>query len=204
MQDFFIGFHGRNGIGKTTQAKRITSWLEKIGFTVQYIKFPVYDETQCPNTGALCDAYAHKGNPNNLSPLQWQELCVENRHEHFPFLEKALKEGIVVAESPWLAKYAYGRAAGLIEDEIPTECVITEDISFLLTGKSFLTVLDSTHGLEIDQKFQDRVEEEYKRIFTFYHPGHVIPVTGMSPETIEKTIQEFLRMKLDTKRYKIS
>lgn len=205
MNDFFIAFHGKNGIGKTTQAQRITLWLEELGFTAQYIKFPVYDGTQCPDTGPLCDAYAHQDNPNKLSPLEWQELCVANRREHFRLLEKAMKEGIVVAESSWLAKYAYGRAAGLFEDEIPTECVIQEDISFLLTGKSFLTMPDVLHGLETDQKFQDRVEEEYKRIFTLYPPGNIIDVTGMSEEIIEKRIQEVVKKKIEeVKGYKIS
>lgn len=45
MQDpgLSISFAGPNNIGKTTQARRLTAYLEETGKTVKQIKFPMYD-----------------------------------------------------------------------------------------------------------------------------------------------------------------
>ena len=91
-----IVFYGINNLGKTTQAKMLVDWLNSIGIPAVYLKYPIYDLWP---TGPKINAYLRENNPEHLTPLEFQELQVQNRKDFQDILDGYLNNGIwVVAE----------------------------------------------------------------------------------------------------------
>jgi thymidylate kinase len=158
----FIVLYGVNGVGKTTQALKLWKKInENTNLRAEYLKFPDYDLAP---SGPRINDYLRKGNPEKLTPEQFQELCAKNRRDAEPGIKGMLAEGRVVIAEDWVyGGIVWGIATGLTEQracEINKD-FIKADISILLNGKSFAKGKEEEHTHEGDSKLLDGVFVQY-------------------------------------------
>jgi len=98
----FIVIEGIDGSGKTTQAKRIVSYLEKRGIKSIYTKEPTDEVTGLLIRRILSDELT-------VPPVAFQYLFAADRAVHQVQLEKYLKEGLtVVSDRYFWSSLVYG------------------------------------------------------------------------------------------------
>ncbi len=144
----FIEIVGINNIGKTTQIKELENFFTKKGHRVATIKFPVYD---LEPTGPRINAFLREGNPEKLSPLDFQKLNVQNRTD----FEKTLKEQItdndlIIAEMYIGSAIAFGVGDGVsleIMNNINKD-LLKPDVTILLDGDRFMEAKEKGHYFE--------------------------------------------------------
>lgn len=185
-----VVLEGLDGAGKSTQVKRLRSYLESIYGTLEYIHFPRYD---APVYGDLISRFLRGdfGSNENVHPQLVALLFAEDRHGAAPGMKASLTEGRCVL----LDRYVYSNIAyqcAKLSDKEESETLRewifnTEYGSFELPRPDlniFLDVpigfveekLNSTRGgddreylngaqdiHEADIEFQKRVREIYRR-----------------------------------------
>ena len=158
----FIALYGANGVGKTTQALKL---LERINKTerwiAQYLKFPNY--TLQP-TGPRINDYLRKGNPEQFTGEQFQELCAQNRRDAEPRIKELLAEGSVVVAEDWTnTGIVWGIATGVPKEKIyeMNSGFLKEDVSILLVGKPFADGKEKGHVFEGNAHLLSVVRREY-------------------------------------------
>ena len=185
-----VVLEGLDGAGKSTQVKRLRSYLESIYGTLEYIHFPRYD---APVYGDLISRFLRGdfGSNENVHPQLVALLFAEDRHGAAPGMKASLAEGKCVL----LDRYVYSNIAyqcAKLADKEEAETLRkwifnTEYGSFELPRPDlniFLDVpigfveekLNSTRGgddreylngaqdiHEADIEFQKRVREIYRR-----------------------------------------
>lgn len=185
-----VVLEGLDGAGKSTQVKRLRSYLESIYGTLEYIHFPRYD---APVYGDLISRFLRGdfGSNENVHPQLVALLFAEDRHGAAPGMKASLAEGRCVL----LDRYVYSNIAyqcAKLSDKEEAETLRewifnTEYGSFELPRPDlniFLDVpigfveekLNSTRGgddreylngaqdiHEADIEFQKRVREIYRR-----------------------------------------
>ncbi|MEK7134373.1 MAG: hypothetical protein AAB819_01445 [Patescibacteria group bacterium] len=150
----FIVLYGQNGIGKTTQARRITRALLSEGKTVVGIKYARYDLAP---TGAIINGYLRCGNPERLTPREFQILQMANRL-HYERMEGGLHDllhrgTVVVAEDYIGTSIAWGEAYGVRADFIKkiNAHLVREDLAIFLSGEAFSSGVEKAHLHENDR-----------------------------------------------------
>lgn len=185
-----VVLEGLDGAGKSTQVKRLRSYLESIYGTLEYIHFPRYD---APVYGDLISRFLRGdfGSNENVHPQLVALLFAEDRHGAAPGMKASLAEDRCVL----LDRYVYSNIAyqcAKLSDKEEAETLRewifnTEYGSFELPRPDlniFLDVpigfveekLNSTRGgddreylngaqdiHEADIEFQKRVREIYRR-----------------------------------------
>lgn len=101
-----IVLEGLDGAGKSTQVKKLRTYLEQNVERLEYIHFPRYD---APVYGALVSRFLRGefGNNDAVHPNLVALLFAEDRHGAAPFIRKALDEGATVL----LDRYVYSNIA---------------------------------------------------------------------------------------------
>jgi len=101
-----IVVEGLDGAGKSTQVKKIKSFLEENVSRLEYIHFPRYD---APVYGDIISRFLRGDFGNNASvhPNLVALLFAEDRHGASPYIKKALSEGATVL----LDRYVYSNIA---------------------------------------------------------------------------------------------
>ncbi len=185
-----VVLEGLDGAGKSTQVKKLRSYLESIYGTLEYIHFPRYD---APVYGDLISRFLRGdfGSNENVHPQLVALLFAEDRHGAAPGMKASLAEGKCVLLDRYVySNIAYQCAKLADKDEAETlrEWIFnTEYGSFELPRPDlniFLDVpigfveekLNSTRGgddreylngaqdiHEADIEFQKRVREIYRR-----------------------------------------
>lgn len=144
----FIVAYGMNNLGKTTASKALVDFLRARGIPASYLKYAIYD---LEPTGPKINAYLRGGNPEGLTPLQFQQLQVQNRRDYEPGLRERLEEGEwIIAEDYVGTGIAWGMAAGIpLEtlEEMNTG-LLKPDLEFLLDGERFSTGIETNHKHE--------------------------------------------------------
>lgn len=102
----FVVVEGLDGSGKSTQVKKIRSYLETLYGRVDYIHFPRYD---APVYGDLISRFLRGefGDNDTVSPMLVALLFAEDRHGAVPLMKKSLEEGAVLL----LDRYVYSNIA---------------------------------------------------------------------------------------------
>lgn len=189
-QDMLVVLEGLDGAGKSTQVKRLRSYLESIYGTLEYIHFPRYD---APVYGDLISRFLRGdfGSNENVHPQLVALLFAEDRHGAAPGMKASLAEGKCVLLDRYVYSniaYQCAKLADKEEAETLREWIFnTEYGSFELPRPDlniFLDVpigfveekLNSTRGgddreylngaqdiHEADIEFQKRVREIYRR-----------------------------------------
>jgi len=161
QKGLFIVLYGVNGVGKTTQAKKLLEKINEAELLVEYIKFPYYDLLP---TGQRINNYLREGNPEKLTAEQFQELCAENRRDAEQMIKERLSEGYVVIAEDWTyGGIVWGIATGLTElraREINKD-FLKEDIAILFSGKSFAQGKEEVHKHEENDELLNDVSAQY-------------------------------------------
>lgn len=185
-----VVLEGLDGAGKSTQVKKLRSYLESIYGTLEYIHFPRYD---APVYGDLISRFLRGdfGSNENVHPQLVALLFAEDRHGAAPGMKASLAEGRCVLLDRYVYSniaYQCAKLADKEEAETLREWIFnTEYGSFELPRPDlniFLDVpigfveekLNSTRGgddreylngaqdiHEADIEFQKRVREIYRR-----------------------------------------
>ena len=101
-----VVLEGLDGAGKSTQVKRLRTYLEQIRPGLEYIHFPRYD---APVYGDLISRFLRGdfGANDAVHPQLVALLFAEDRHGAAPFLRERLEQGSVVL----LDRYVYSNIA---------------------------------------------------------------------------------------------
>lgn len=101
-----IVLEGLDGAGKSTQVKRLKTYLQQMVQRLEYIHFPRYDAAVY---GELISRFLRGdfGDNNSVHPQLVALLFAEDRHGAAPVIRKALEEGSTVL----LDRYVYSNIA---------------------------------------------------------------------------------------------
>lgn len=101
-----VVLEGLDGAGKSTQVKKLRSYLEELSGSLEYIHFPRYD---APVYGGLISSFLRGdfGSNEGVHPQLVALLFAEDRHGAAPQMKKALSEGKTVL----LDRYVYSNIA---------------------------------------------------------------------------------------------
>ncbi len=142
-----IALYGINRLGKTTQTEMLAERIREQGQAVMTFKYPRYD---LEPTGPRINAYLREGNPENLTPKEFQILNVENRTDFQDTLLAYLETGHVIVEDYWGTGVAWGMTAGVDADFLIDRNghLIKEDLAILFDGTAFTTGAEENHTHE--------------------------------------------------------
>ena len=148
---------GITNIGKTTQMRLLEKALQEKGLSFKTLKYPVYNHKP---TGPRIWDFLKEGNPENLLPLKFQELCADNRRDFEPELESLLKENrVVIAEMYTGTGIAYGMGDDLEKKTLLdiNQGLLVPDVSILLDGKRYMESVESSHRYETDDEKTEKI-----------------------------------------------
>lgn len=157
MNGKLITIYGINNTGKSTQIKLLEDHLIEDGVKVHRIKYPLYD---LKPTGPRINAYLRAGNPEKLTPEQFQLLNVENRMAFQSVLIGYLENGItVLAEDYTGTGIAWGVGAGVSKHFLiwKNRQLRKEDLAILLDGKRFSEAIEEGHTHESNNELTEKV-----------------------------------------------
>lgn len=164
-----IALYGINNIGKSTQAKILVEKLEREGYEVEFIKYPIYSLAP---TGPKLNEILRSGKKQTISEEALQELYAENRHQFDPQLREILKKGIIVVAEDYIGTgLAWGMAKGVaLKKLIPmNEGLVHEDLAILMDGKRFLESKEANHLHESDDTLMMRCRTIHRELASSYH-----------------------------------
>lgn len=186
----FIVLYGINNLGKTTQAKMLVDWLNNNGISAVYQKYPVYDLAP---TGPRINSYLRDGNPERLTPLQFQQLQVDNREDFEPILKRYLDAGVwVIAEDYKGTGIAWGVGAGvdLAYLEEKNSHLLDEDIVFLFDGERFTSGIEKGHTHEQNNDLTQKVRTIH--LLLGEHKGWITVNANRGKEEIQAEIRKHI------------
>ncbi len=190
MEGKFIVFYGINNLGKTTQAEMLVDYLNQRGIPAMYLKYAIYD---LEPTGPKINAYLRGGNPEHLTPKDFQEIQVQNRKDYEPILQQKLDNGIwVIAEDYVGTGIAWGVGAGVNQnylEEINSQ-LLEEDLAFFFDGERFKTGIEKVHTHEQDNELTEKVRKVHQNLAKKHDwiPINANASIGEIHETIKNTI----------------
>ena len=141
-----VVIEGLDGSGKSTQVKRLRSYLESRTDNLEYIHFPRYDS---PVYGELIGKFLRGGfgSIDSVHPQLVALLYAEDRHGAAPQMRRTLDEGGIVL----LDRYVYSNIA--------YQCAKIDDPQERGDDREYLEGKTDIH--EADIEFQKRVREVY-------------------------------------------
>ncbi len=200
MKGAFITLYGVNNIGKSTHAKLLAEHLQKNGFDVVYLKYPIYD---LEPTGPEINRVLRLDGPQRISEKELQTLFMQNRRDYEPTIKKMLQEGkIIVAEDYTGTGIAWGTAKGLdqVWVEELNDGLMKEDFTVMITGKRDRNVIEKNHIHENDDALVSKVGMILQSL-AVKHDWHVVQLREKIPDTaaaIWKEVSEFIERHLFT------
>jgi thymidylate kinase len=150
---------GITNVGKTTQMEILERLMVKKGLKFKTLKYPIYDLVP---TGPRIHSFLKGGNPENLTPKDFQELCAQNRKDFEPQLIQLLANNdIVVAEMYTGTGIAYGVGDGVPKDHLLkiNYGILLPDVSVLLDGDRFLESREKVHRYENDDEITEKIRK---------------------------------------------
>ena len=197
----FIVLYGINNLGKTTQAKLLVTWLQSLGYQGEYLKYALYD---LEPSGPLLNSYLREGNPNGLSPREFQLLQVLNRTQYEPMLRSKLDAGTwVIAEDYIGTGIAWGVGAEMHQDflEELNSHLLKEDLAFFFDGERFTSGIEKIHQHEQNDELTQKVRKVHQ---TLAKELDWIPINAnQSIEEIQTQLQKLVKQKLMLNNKKI-
>ncbi len=206
MEGKLITIYGINNVGKSTQAELLVRSLEKAGYKVKYLKYPIYD---LPPTGPflnktlresvadgqVADPRLEHGDSDGLpqqkiSEDELQLWFVLNRYQFEPELKKLLAEGyVVVAEDYVGTGIAWGVTKGLQQGwlEEANKFLLKEDLAIFINGERDPRVIEKIHLHEQNPQLMEKCAGVMKSLAEKY--GWMVIERR---ETKEKTAEEIL------------
>lgn len=167
MKGKLITLYGINNIGKSTQAGILVKNLQKQGYKVKYLKYPIYDQEP---SGPIINKVL-RSKVQKISEEELQLWFVLNRYQFEPKLKKFLSDGyIVIAEDYTGTGIAWGTAKGLEQKwlEEVNKHLLKEDFAILFVGKRNLGVVEKDHVHEQNDDLISRCEVILKKMSKKY------------------------------------
>lgn len=197
MRGAFITIYGVNNIGKSTQSKILVDRLEKAGFSVVYLKYPIY---RLEPSGVELNRILRESGPEGqkISEEELQKLFTKNRQDFEPMLRTILDEGkIVIAEDYTGTGIAWGIGKGLSQDFMQdlNKDLLREDFAILLRGQRSLAVQEKQHIHEQNNELIGKVTEVLQKLASDYK-WKVIdlqPKIDDTADIIFSTVSDFLK-----------
>jgi dTMP kinase len=190
-----ITIMGITNLGKTTQQNILEERLKKEGYNIVSFKYPMY--THEP-TGPRIFDYLKKGNPENLSPTEFQKLNVQNRKDFEPVVKEFLQQGyLVLAEMYVGTGIAYGMGDGIPKSDLIewNKELLQPDISILLDGNRFMESKESGHIFEEDDEKTENIRKIHLELAQDFDWDIV-----NANQSIEKVHQDIWNIILKTSR----
>ncbi len=107
---------GIDSVLKSINLNKVVEDLQQKGYKVSLIKYPVYD---CPPTGPKIKEYIVDGNPKEITPLEFQNLCAQNRRDYEVVLREELDHNdFVIADMYSETGLVYGIFEGLNKEDL--------------------------------------------------------------------------------------
>ncbi|MEM2282373.1 MAG: dTMP kinase [Candidatus Hadarchaeales archaeon] len=191
MREIFVCLEGLDGCGKSTQSKAISRWLNSIGKKVLLTAEP----TNGPVGRLLREMI--KGRVK-FSPLTEAMLFAADRNQHLEEeVKPALADGkIVICERYIHSSLAYQPARGVPEEVVRElnkhfqrpDLVILLDIPVEVAMKRMRG--KKLDRFEADREFQERVRENYLRLFR--REGLPILDACQEPARLEEEIRKLI------------
>lgn len=191
MRGKFIVIYGANNLGKTEQAKRLISDLEKKGFSTKYLKYPIYD---LEPTGPRINAALREG--LNLNDDELQLEFAQNRRDFEPVLKSILESGEwIVAEDYKGTGIAWGVTHGITlkRMEEMNKGLYQEDLSLLLDGERFTSGIERGHRHEENSDW-NKAREVHKTLGERY--AWELVEANQTPQEVARDIWAIVENKL--------
>jgi len=189
-----ITIMGVTNMGKTTQQKLLESRLESIGISFVSLKYPLYD---LDPTGQRIHVYLKKGNPENLTPIDFQKLNVQNRFDFQERLEELVHQyQIVIAEMYVGTGIAYGIGDGIPKQDLIdwNQGLSIPDVSILLDGERFLESKEEGHIFEQDDEKTERIRKIHLELAKDF--GWSIINANQSVEQVHEDILNIIKIEV--------
>ncbi len=155
----FIALYGINNIGKSTQIKKLQQKFHYLSIGCYFVKYGVYDLIP---SGPELNAYLRKGNPENLSPREFQLIHVINRAQYEPRIGAILFGGThVIAEDYTGTGIAWGMGAGVNKEFLlrMNSHLRKEDLAILMDGERFSESIEVGHAHEEKEELVKKVRQ---------------------------------------------
>jgi dTMP kinase len=191
----FIAVYGVNNIGKSTHCRLLKERMEREGYDVVMLKYPVYE---LEPTGKKLNAILRGDGKQNVSEKELQTLFARNRKEFEPQLRKFIEQGkLVLAEDYIGTGIAWGMAKGLTLEflEDLNRGLLREDFSILMTGQRDPRATEKQHIHEQNRSLLSSVSKIFIRLAQRYH-WHIVEIQKEIPDTAEvmwKTVERFIK-----------
>jgi len=150
MKGKLIVLYGVNNIGKTTQSKKLISYLKSKKHKTYYFKIPVYD---LKPTGPLIDKIL-RSKKQKISEKEFQKLYAQNRKDYQPVVKEKLQQGyIIIAEDYVGTGLVWGNIKGASMDYLKkiNKGILKENLAILLDGKRFIRAKEDIHVHETNE-----------------------------------------------------
>jgi dTMP kinase len=187
---------GITNMGKTTQADMLRNRLSHEGLSFQSLKYPLYN---LEPTGLRISDFLRKGNPENLTPKDFQYLCAQNRKDFDIEIRKILSEHkVVIAEMYTGTGIAYGMGDGLDKNYLIeiNKGILEPDVSILLDGERFLESEEQSHVYENDHDKTERIRKIHLDLAKEFN--WIIINANLPREEIHEQIFQIILEKLKT------
>ncbi len=150
---------GITNVGKTTQMNILEEVMTQKGLSFKTLKYPIYDLVP---TGPRIFSFLKEGNPEKLTPKDFQDLCAQNRKDFEPKLVEMLScNDIVVAEMYTGTGIAYGVGDGVSKNHLLkiNYGILLPDVSVLLDGNRYLESREKVHRYENDDEITEKIRK---------------------------------------------
>lgn len=184
MRGKLIVLYGINNIGKTTQSKKLISYLKSKGYKTHYFKIPVYNLNP---TGPLINRIL-RNKKQDISEEEFQKLYARNRKKYQKILKRKLDQGhIAIAEDYVGTGLAWGTAKGASMDFLKkiNKGIIKEDLAILLDGERFKKAKEKNHLHETNDILMEKVRKNHLKLAKEYN-WEIIKAN----QSIQKVFQE--------------
>ena len=155
----FVTIYGINNIGKTTQVELLKENLEKQGYKVFNLKYPIYD---IDPSGSFLHSVL-RSRQQTISEAELQMWFALNRYQFQDKLQHLLTtHDIVLAEDYTYTAIAWGSCKGLEQDWIESinSKLIKSDLQILLHGERSLETVEKGHIHENQHNLATKVADK--------------------------------------------
>jgi thymidylate kinase len=155
----FVTIYGINNIGKTTQVELLKENLEKQGYKVFNLKYPIYD---IDPSGSFLHSVL-RSRQQTISEAELQMWFALNRYQFQDKLQHLLTtHDIILAEDYTYTAIAWGSCKGLEQEWIESinSKLIKSDLQILLHGERSLETIEKGHIHENQHNLATKVADK--------------------------------------------